>query len=1516
MLPPSSPEGTPEPNEEISSSVVDDSESILLTTEEDQPPKRHMKEIITSSSVTKEEEESAMVDDDVIGLQKSDGTRELNAKESAYSATEHVVVASEPTVVVNKESEVSVISPEPEMSLETSAVVTEAFVVTKETEANAVAVEPVIENDKKINDEIEIIPVSEKEEEEEEMNDSVQNMVVVAKEPSVVVAEEPSVVSRETTLQHSPARVVQLDELDGSNSLLQHDQFDVTQQAIKPSVADNDEAPRQNKKDIPQKQEQVDDTVKEENGKQQNAENDGIVSTEDMKTEQVILVKQSPADDKVIKEALVKTEDATVSASNEDLVLVDWQKKRAELTPKRQQFISDDQKNLEKDELKQDRVVLWQLHRDELAPRRDAFFKEDQRHVTQEMVSTKVAEEKVEKCQEEETPRQKKSEGDSETVPENNSGGVEVVPQVKHEETKNPEKNPDQLIALEDLAQNTVHSVKLEDENGVMPNQVLREMDQEKDAILDAEPTIEDEDPQKVEDLDSANLAELVEEGNGEKRPRGETVMIEPETFKETEVAEISPSSDLIIVPVEEDTPMANLDEVENPEKVEVQEESNGNEDGIPTIDEIKSVDIKVEESIPTLTDENETALKQFPPRSPKAKREEAINQAFHNITRAIDDAKHQVLVIEQIEEEPQSATIVSPEEQNQENEFTSVHNEEEIFLVNKNAKVVVFPRQHVEQIEMSKETDGDVVVAEEEQRDPLSSFPESEESPKKQADISKDDKGEPSLEIHHSESSDESENQVKEQEESIKIKPTESAEANKPKDVTCKDSVSQVLPAADTTNGVDDIVEDGKEDYISEQNQNAKKDHEGTKDAIAGTEKESDKEESQENVDEAILDDGRGKSSDQELVDKINSDGGDADDKTTPGATAEPEQHSSAPIAQSTPMVHQNNKQYQLSERSLADNSSSKDFFGLVEDDPVAIAQLLAFRNEEEDKEKSSMNLELDDLTERLVADDDAIFKNKKIKTKEEEVDKESEPANVVKVLFVEDKDMKKTQDAVPSSPNESPESHPFPESHFEEERPDDSAALQAFKREIESEVAKKEQLFDVSAITDDGSTGENGVQKQSPKDLKEEHSPKDLKDEHSNTAFDSGIVDETFKQTIVEDRAADQTLRDQLQTLANQEEKKEEAEIGSVEEGDENVKTHVTEIDSNSAAPVEQMYVVNKKQLDDDPLPLRVASLKSLRETDDSQYAQTPDNNENTSQYNSLTATPLEENTLSIRDDIDVPASLNLSTLKSINVTAAEGEDTDSELPKDTPYSGSNSTSDEEVGDGENLVPALPVDDDDDTPRHEQEVAIDNFIPIEESNANELDENKPCETSNYSYTGSSAQPSDEEGLITYVRVPPDNQHPASLAPRYIDDDVSYTDASFSEVEGVIHYQRLPPDDFKHALEEGVGNVGVDGNTTGAKSHIPTSPALLDSQPNKYTIDKKFVRFFIVSLFLLSLVSSKDFYKFFIHYRKRSKFIMIICVNGKGCFLYNYLFLLTERGLQDEDQWPICAHHKHKVCS
>ena len=272
---------------------------------------------------------------------------------------------------------------------------------------------------------------------------------------------------------------------------------------------------------------------------------------------------------------------------------------------------------------------------------------------------------------------------------------------------------------------------------------------------------------------------------------------------------------------------------------------------------------------------------------------------------------------------------------------------------------------------------------------------------------------------------------------------------------------------------------------------------------------------------------------------------------------------------------------------------------------------------------------------------------------------------------------------------------------------------------------------------------------------------------------------------------------------------------------------KTHISVYDpvDLASAPADQAYAnVNDKK----PIS-RVASLKSMK----------------------FDTEPSQELTPSI--DNSGNGSLNIATLKTLTGESVTVESDSDILPKDTTYSDTaNNTSDDE-----HLYPRLPPDD---------FKGLYNLKPPASCNGDN--------TSGGSLTESSRPASEDEGVITYQRLPPDdfkntNEMRLLKTPfqRVLDDETSYTDNSVSEMDGIIRYQRLPPDDYKTASRQTQGNVenyklldyqdqeltrysrlkSVDLSQRSFGSpitneRIPASPIITNRQPQKYTIDKKFV--------------------------------------------------------------------------
>ena len=272
---------------------------------------------------------------------------------------------------------------------------------------------------------------------------------------------------------------------------------------------------------------------------------------------------------------------------------------------------------------------------------------------------------------------------------------------------------------------------------------------------------------------------------------------------------------------------------------------------------------------------------------------------------------------------------------------------------------------------------------------------------------------------------------------------------------------------------------------------------------------------------------------------------------------------------------------------------------------------------------------------------------------------------------------------------------------------------------------------------------------------------------------------------------------------------------------------KTHISVYDpvDLANAPADQAYaIVNDKK----PIS-RVASLKSMK----------------------FDTEPSQELTPSI--DNSGNGSLNIATLKTLTGESVTVESDSDILPKDTTYSDTaNNTSDDE-----HLYPRLPPDD---------FKGLYNLKPPASYNGDN--------TSGGSFTESSRPASEDEGVITYQRLPPDdfkntNEMRLLKTPfqRVLDDETSFTDNSVSEMDGIIRYQRLPPDDHKTASRQTQGNVenykhldyqdqeltrysrlkSVDLTQRSFGSpitnkRIPASPIITNRQPQKYTIDKKFV--------------------------------------------------------------------------
>ena len=272
---------------------------------------------------------------------------------------------------------------------------------------------------------------------------------------------------------------------------------------------------------------------------------------------------------------------------------------------------------------------------------------------------------------------------------------------------------------------------------------------------------------------------------------------------------------------------------------------------------------------------------------------------------------------------------------------------------------------------------------------------------------------------------------------------------------------------------------------------------------------------------------------------------------------------------------------------------------------------------------------------------------------------------------------------------------------------------------------------------------------------------------------------------------------------------------------------KTHISVYDpiDLANAPADQAYAINN----DKKPTSRVASLKSMK----------------------FDTEPSQELTPSIGNSGN--GSLNIATLKTLTGESVTVESDSDILPKDTTYSDTaNNTSDDE-----HLYPRLPPDD---------FKGLYNLKPPASYNGDN--------TSGGSFTESSRPASEDEGVIAYQRLPPDdfkNTNEMRLLKTpfqgVFDDETSFTDNSVSEMDGIIRYQRLPPDDYKTTLRQTQGNVenykhlgyqdqeisrysrlkSVDMSQRNLGSpvtngRIPASPIISNRQPQKYTIDKKFV--------------------------------------------------------------------------
>jgi len=1009
----------------------------------------------------------------------------------------------------------------------------------------------------------------------------------------------------------------------------------------------------------------------------------------------------------------------------------EWRQKRNALTPKRQQFFEDDEKRLQADELKQDQIVLWKLHRDELALQREEFFKKDANkqedllsvtkkvlaETEQQAVESPTAEkeitrvsstEKVEEEQENDKIKEMPVANEADSSPETTAEPLTLSENVKEEHetvdslrgtTVEPSTPTDKVKEEHETVETTVESTVESSTDEIKEG----ESEQEDDKVVKELSSVKDVTVSNVEIEDSNHIQQEGddEDASVEQRREPEVIRAEP-----VHILEISSNNGVEEISEEKLPQAAGEPESKQEEDVKSKQEDT-TEDVIaqdqteklttgPLQQKSDSVDLESTKADKTYTTEDRYVEDQKDVESTQT--EEAIIAESHFMRDQKEkmDTKPLQQKPDQVDVESKQNSAVERlqlADDKDENQNLCVLNQTE------SQNIMKSPREKREDvINQAFDNLNKAIVDAKQQIIEIEKIPEEEES------ILHTTPTEQVMEV-----SDQPSSSVVS---SVRPKPTRSVVLIEqteriPEDENRNDI--EPSPTIETAEPVAEAVEETE-------NENVLSIADQTDDPV-----ENNTAPSQENHSEV---------------------------QTTPSDEMEGRLRSSTvpPVAQSTPTTEFRVRSQTFVRRrkdSLSDSSSKGD---ASRDEEIAtIAQLIAFKQNMEEKEQNEADLEL--LAFKAQVDNDVI------------------ESNVLETSY------SVNDDGI--------------EGGKQNERPD--SAIVAFRKELEIEV-EKENAVEVSVIADED--GEENVENDNNNI---QNQPEKVE---TTLNADSGIVDETFDQTYVEE-SINETL--QQQTEAVETEPLSIAELASG--GDTDVKTHVTEVDSHSGS-IQDLYVVNKahdsyNNKNESPVPLRVASLRSLKmETDDSQQQQTHD----------------DATTVTQQQDLAGNISLNLSTLKSI------GGDSESELPKDTSYSESHMTTDDE----ENLVARLPIDN-----------------PTATQNELKPVKKKISESSNFSFTGSSVQPSEEEGVITYTRVPPDQTlHPSDHHTGYIDDEISYTDASFSEAEGVIHYQRLPPDHFKTALAHQSDSLMQPAD----RDHIPTSPILLDSQPQKYTIDKKIV--------------------------------------------------------------------------
>uniref|UniRef100_A0A7M5XG39 GH29D-like beta-sandwich domain-containing protein n=2 Tax=Clytia hemisphaerica TaxID=252671 RepID=A0A7M5XG39_9CNID len=432
VLPPTTPEGSPEPND-VTSSIIDDTESILLTNEEDQPPKRHMKQISVEQKLSDEEGVTPLETSDITEVSDVEETKFVTmvTKEMQNGSKDVVVTKSshperragkEETTVIEKtiilepkdqskesENEDKI---ETKIQTETSVTLIDEEFKTQEGENNMLS-EKEDEEMKPNKEEEEVIEPTGDENEVEGASivSSVEKTTVVVVEEAQAVNVKPN----EGNIGEEGTPVLSQKEAEPMDDDQTHEKADTAVKeeekvadAVDPVVLEGEQIGDQVYQQVPTSSDEViaeekETTVLEDSksviegeqteGKPELENVVGIVAPV-VKQENIIVDQQLKDSAPIVDEEVhiaQKVAETESTPAEDNTQVTEWQKKRFDLTPKRQQFMKEDEQRLQEDEIKQEQVVLWQLHRDELSPRRSVFFKEEQEKVSKEVAEKQAA---------------------------------------------------------------------------------------------------------------------------------------------------------------------------------------------------------------------------------------------------------------------------------------------------------------------------------------------------------------------------------------------------------------------------------------------------------------------------------------------------------------------------------------------------------------------------------------------------------------------------------------------------------------------------------------------------------------------------------------------------------------------------------------------------------------------------------------------------------------------------------------------------------------------------------------------------------------------------------------------------------------------------------------------------------------------------------------------------------------------------------------------------------------------